>query len=443
MRRNKPTNYRVRSLVLVGLTATLCCLAVLQPDSSRSLASDSFNTPGVLTREARLAVFDDVWSTINQRYYDRNFHGLDWDAQRTAYRDLAANAGSSQELYLVLRRMIASLNDSHTRVFAPEEKFDWWRPRFISIGISIKEVDGVPTVVQVERNSAPHRAGIRAGDVIVTVDGQPALSLVRRRLGRAGSTSGLSRSKAFAGLMEGAPGTTVEVGWNNREHKTKTARFERHWRERELGIRVRESKNVTVVEMDVFTKPIAASFATALRKDLRRARGIVLDFRNNGGGDAEAMADVASAFLASGSSLGQFTDRFGSSYTIATRLKSPFIARVLEQTQTPVIVLVSERTSSAAEILVSALKAAGRAQVIGTETCGCVLAIRNRHALPDGGTLDVSEMDFQTPSGQRLEKQAIKPDQVVTVQRADLYAEKDRAMELAVSVLKTRRANLN
>lgn len=442
MRSNRPTNYRGFSLLLACLIAAVCCVAVWQPDSSRSLASDS-HTPGVLTREARLAVFDDVWSTINQRYYDRNFHGLDWDAQRSAYRDLAANAGTSQELYLVLRQMIASLNDSHTRVFAPEEKFDWWRPRFITIGISIKEVDGVPTVVQVERNSAPHRAGIRAGDVIVTVDGQPAKALVRQRLARAGSTRGLSRSKAFAGLMDGPSGTPVEVGWNNREHKTKTARFERYWLQRELGMRVRESKNATVVELDVFTKPIAASFATALRKDLRRARGIVLDFRNNGGGDAEAMADIASAFLVSGVSLGQFTDRFGSSYTISTRLKSPFIARVLEQTQTPVIVLVSDRTSSAAEIFVAALKAAGRAQVIGTETCGCVLAIRNRHALPDGGTLDVSEMDFQTPSGQRLEKQAIKPDQVVRVRRADLYAEKDRAMELAVLELKTRSANLN
>lgn len=443
MLKNRSTNYRGRFLLLACLTAALCCAAVFQPQSSRSHAAHSLSAPGVLTREARLAVFDDVWSTINQRYYDSNFHGLDWDAQRTAYRDIAANASSSQELYLVLRRMIASLNDSHTRVFAPEEKFDWWRPRFITIGISIKEVDGVPTVVQVARNSAPHRAGIRAGDVIVTVDGQPALSLITQRLARPGSTSGLSRAKAFAGLMEGRPGSAVEVGWNNREHKTKTGRFERYWLERELGMRVRESNKVVVVELDVFTKPLASTFATVLRKDFRRARGIVLDFRNNGGGDAEAMADVASAFLVSGSSLGQFTDRFGSSYAISTRLKSPFISRVLEQTQTPVIVLVSERTSSAAEIFVAALKAAGRAQVIGTETCGCVLAIRNRHALPDGGTLDVSEMDFQTPSGQRLEKQAIKPDRVVTVQRADLYAEKDRAMELAVSELKTRRANLN
>jgi C-terminal processing protease CtpA/Prc len=72
-----------------------------------------------------------------------------------------------------------------------------------------------------------------------------------------------------------------------------------------------------------------------------------------------------------------------------------------------------------------------------------VLAIRHRHALPDGGMLDVSEMDYQTPTGQRLERQGIKPDHVVTVGRMDLYAERDRAMEIAISELKKRRAHLN
>src|SRR5437867_4580602 len=58
------------------------------------------------TREGRLAVFYDAWSTINDRYYDRSFHGLDWEAQRRAFRSLAAEANSSQELYAVLCRII-------------------------------------------------------------------------------------------------------------------------------------------------------------------------------------------------------------------------------------------------------------------------------------------------------------------------------------------------
>lgn len=436
---------RSRSIFLYACVAAFMFLtASASSEHFRPHSGESNHERGSFTREARLAVFDEVWSTINQRYYDHNFQGLDWEAQRTTYRDLAANADSSHELYLILRRMIGSLNDSHTRIFAPDEKFDWWRPRFVTIGISVKEIAGLPVVVQVERGSAPHREGIRVGDVIERVDGQPALSVINQRSGsRLQSVSGPARTRAFASLLEGLPATTVELGWKTREDKIKMARFRRYWRQRELGIRVRQSRGFAVVEMDAFTKPIAATFARALSQNLRNARGIILDFRGNGGGDTEAMTDVASAFLGSGLNLGQFIDRFGTVYAISTRTKSPFIARVIEQTDVPVIVLTSERTSSAAEIFIGALKAAGRARIIGGETCGCVLAIRHRHTLPDGGILDVSEMDFQTPSGQRLEKRGIKPDYAMPVARKDLYDERDRAMEIAVSALKQRREQLD
>src|SRR4051812_33871134 len=42
------------------------------------------------TREGRLSVFDDVWQTINDRYYDPSFHGIDWQREREEFRPLAA-----------------------------------------------------------------------------------------------------------------------------------------------------------------------------------------------------------------------------------------------------------------------------------------------------------------------------------------------------------------
>ena len=430
----KATRRKRLYLLCVCLTLAFACATIL----SRTFEPVAAETNPV-TRAERLAVFDDVWSTINQRYYDRHFQGLDWQAQRTNYRDLAAKAETNQELYSVLRRMIASLNDSHTRVFAPEERFDWWRPRFITIGISVSEVSGAPVVVQVEPDSAPHRAGIRVGDVIETVNAQPALTVIERRLGDTiASSTGASRMRAFSSVLDGAPASTVELTWRTRDNKVKEGRFQRYWHQRELGVRTRVNGDVGVVEMDAFTRNVAEALTSALRKDLREARALILDFRRNGGGDAEAMIDVASAFLTSGLNMGQFTDRFGYSYSIATRTKSPFIAQVIEQTRVPVIILSSERTSSAAEIFIAAFKSAGRARIIGTETCGCVLAIRQRHTLPDGGILDVSEMDYQTATADRLEKHGIKPDTTVSVERAYLYEKRDRAMEIALAELKRR-----
>lgn len=385
------------------------------------------------TLEGRLAVFDDAWARINERYYDHGFHGLDWDAQRVAFRAEAAKAESAQDLYAVLRRMIASLNDPHTRVFAPEEKFDWWRPRFVTVGFALAEIAGLPTVVRVDRDSAAERAGVRAGDVVETVNRAPAMSLVKSRLANLKNpTDSSARFRVFAKLLDGPVETSVEISWRGREGRQRSARFVRYWQQRELGVRVsRERGGYAVVDLDAFTKPIAAAFASSLREKLKGASGVILDLRTNGGGDAEAMSDIASAFLGTGVDLGKFTDRGGTSFTIFTQATSLLTINPFEQTKLPLIVLTSERTASAAEIFVEALRVSHRATIIGAQTCGCVLAVRSRHLLPDGGLLDVSELNYQTAQGRRLEGHGLEPDEKVVVERPDLYAGRDRAMVAA------------
>jgi carboxyl-terminal processing protease len=189
------------------------------------------------------------------------------------------------------------------------------------------------------------------------------------------------------------------------------------------------------MEIDAFTNPIALSFASLLKEKLKDVFGIIIDLRSNGGGDAQSMADIASAFLRDGFSLGQFTDRSGSSFTITARAKSLLTPGRITQTDVPLIVLTSEGTSSAAEIFVAALQTSKRATIIGTETCGCVLAIRTRHELPDGGVLDVSELDYQTTAGERLEGRGLQPDETVAVERSDLYSGRDRVMEMGFDKL--------
>ena len=439
------TKPNVRSSVALQyvLFAALIAYLFVWPTPLTSLASRSKSDAPLVstaTHEGRMAVFDDVWTTIGERYYDGGFtglaNGLTWDTQRFTFRALAAETNSGPELYAVLRRMISSLNDPHTRVFSPSEKFDWWRPRFVTIGLTVKEVAGLPTVVQVEPGSAPQRAGIVPGDIIEAVNDQPALSLVQKKLSDRIAPGLPARSRAFATLVDGAPESLVEIRWKGRDGKRKSAQFKRYWRQRELGLRVRRKNDFAIVEMDAFTREISYNFVLALREKLTNVRGIVLDLRSNGGGDAEAMTDVASAFLGSGFSLGRFIDRSGTSFAIFTRRTSALIPDRLAQTNLPMVVLTGERTSSAAEILIAGLRASGRATVIGTETCGCVLAIRTRHDLPDGGLLDISEMDFQTAQGVRLEKNGIKPDATVMMERNDLYSGRDRGLELAITKLK-------
>src|SRR5687767_11044201 len=126
----------------MNLALALCLLPALSWSSVA--APDDPSLVNTATVEGRLAVFDDVWETIQERYYDPKFHGIDWQAKRNVFRPVAARASSTHEFYEVLRQMIGSLKDAHTRVYSPDEKFDWWNPRFITVGLAIREVEGAP-----------------------------------------------------------------------------------------------------------------------------------------------------------------------------------------------------------------------------------------------------------------------------------------------------------
>jgi carboxyl-terminal processing protease len=241
--------------------------------------------------------------------------------------------------------------------------------------------------------------------------------------------------RTVATLFDGTAGTTVKVGWTTRNGKQKSTVLQRYWSQRQLGFNNQRKGKIAVLRIDAFTQIVALDFSKVLPQVLEGAEGIILDLRANGGGDAEAMADVASLFLDDGTNLGKFADRSGASFELQTFSKRLWRIPGLLPTKLPLVVLTSENTSSAAEILVAALQAKRRARVIGTVTCGCVLAIRNRHALPDGGVLDVSEFDYRTAGGVRLEGVGVKPDKVTHLTRADIYSRHDRALDLAKDLL--------
>ncbi len=421
-----------------SFVALLIALLVSQVTLTRvtRAARDDATVVSTATVEGRLAVFDDVWETIQDRYYDPKFHGIDWQAKRTTFRPVAARAGNAQELYDVLRQMIASLRDAHTRVYSPDEKFDWWSPRFVTVGLTVREVQGAPTVLQIEAGTAASKTDIKQGDVIASVDDTPVAQFVAHRMRSLGLVDeGNIRHRVIANLFDGPAGTSVKIGWVTRNGKHKSAELQRYWSQRNLGFNNQRKGKIAILRLDAFTQSVAHDFAKNLPTVVEGAEGIVLDLRGNGGGDAEAMADVASLFLDEGTNLGKFADRSGASFELQTFPKRLWRSSAPAPIKLPLVVLTSENTSSAAEILAATLQAKSRAHVIGSGTCGCVLAIRSRHALPDGGVLDVSEFDYKTAGGVRLEGAGIKPDTVSALTRADIYSRHDRALQRAIKLL--------
>jgi carboxyl-terminal processing protease len=405
-------------------------------------SNNGSNTEQAEIREKNLLVFNDVWQTISERYYDPKLNGADWQTLGTKFRPLAADARNSSELYSVLRRMLSQLHDAHTRIYAPSERFDWQRPRLVTTGVSIREVAGMPVVVAVDPGSMAQRAGIRSGDKIISIDGEPVLSVYSRLLKEATSASTVvaARSQAIGNLLDGPQGTFVKVGFVSADGKERTALLRREVRERRAELRVRKIKDgYIVVEFSAFTDQIASEFANAVKDKLSNARGIIFDLRNNGGGEVDVMADIASIVLPPGKDLGKFINRQGKvALAMKTRIPDfPTLENNLQIT-VPIAVLTSERTASSAEILAAALKDVNRATIIGQPTCGCVLGLRRSHTLPDGGELNVSELDYQTAKNKRLEGVGVMPDEIVAPSLMDLRAHRDVAIERAIKNLSSK-----
>ncbi len=285
----------------------------------RRAAFDDSTLVSTATLEGRLAVFDDVWETIQERYYDPRFHGIDWQAKRKIFRHAAARAGGTQDFYEVLRQMIASLKDAHTRVYSPDEKFDWWNPRFVTVGLAIREVESVPTVIQVEPGSTAARTDIRPGDAIISIDDLPIADFVNQRLRASGmNDDSVARYRTVATLFDGPAGTSVKVRWSTREGNRSLRCCNVTGARRQLGFSNQRKGKTAVLRIDAFTQSVALEFSKSLPDVLDGAESIILDLRANGGGDAEAMADIASLFLEDGINLGKFADRSGASFELQT-----------------------------------------------------------------------------------------------------------------------------
>lgn len=428
------------------LWASLLSLLVAAQTSNRVLGaggSDAAAASDAATaREGRLRVFDEVWEMVRARYYDPALRGVDWGVQRERFRQLAEKADGEVELYAALRGLLLQLHDPHTRVFPPGESTDWRFQKTISVGLVAREVEGELLVASVERESEAALAGVRAGDVVLKVDGTPVSTVVARRVaeraiaGEAATARALAVARLFDGPRDSVASVVLRGAGGRSERTVKLRRFVRV-RAPELEARI-EGRGVAVVRFNVFTQTTATDFVRAMRTELKEARGVVVDLRENGGGETEAMTDIASMFLPAGTRLGRFTDREGNvRIEPATRTRLVSLADQPPSYEGPIVVLTGARTASASEVFTAALRERGRAKVVGEATCGCVLGIRRRHTLPDGGLLDISEMDYRTALGHRLEGAGLVPDERVTPTRRDIQNGRDPALARALAILKT------
>ncbi len=384
------------------------------------------------TLKLRVQVLEQVWTSINECYYDRAFDGVDWTAQLRAMRPLVEEAGDRQALYRLLRKMVGTLGDAHTRVFSPDEAFDRNRPSGITTGVVVRPVEGAAVITWVEPGSEAARQGLRPGLQIKRIDGLPigkALEVAREDVGP--SSSPLAREVlSFERIFYGPRDTSLEVEVGNQGSEAITAILMRRFVEFHRRVTTRWlPHDIGYIELTGFAPEVEREFDAAIASN-RNSRGLILDLRNNGGGFVSTVTKVASHFFSGETELGVFTTRQGKATARRTeRLRNVY--------RGPVVILVSARTASGAEMLAAAMQERQRATVVGTSasTCGCLVGVSRSISLADGGKLNVSDTDFRTPRGRRVEGVGVPPNERIELRIVDLTEGRDRALEWSVEFL--------
>lgn len=290
--------------------------------------------------------------------------------------------------------LLEYLDDPYTSYMSPERytafnlSLHGQEPDFEGIGASVTEVEGQIIVLGPLPGSPAFHAGLKAGDVVVSVDGT--------------SIEGLTLEETVA-LIRGPKGTPVVLGVSRAGIS----------RPVEVAI-VRETISVSSVHshllpsdfgyirLSTFGAETAADLRTTIA-DLRGlgAEGLVLDLRNNGGGLVTSAVSVVSEFVEEGEVL-RWEDANGNE--TVEHVDSEGTAYDL-----PLVVLVNGFSASASEVVSGALQDHERARIIGTRTFGKG-AVNLLRELESGAGLNITIARWLTPNGRTIEGGGIEPD---------------------------------
>ncbi|MFF4322023.1 S41 family peptidase [Streptomyces sp. NPDC001568] len=242
--------------------------------------------------------------------------------------------------------------------------------------------EGWIRVDRVQAAGPAARAGLRAGDRLLSVDGQ--------------GVTGLAVVDVVA-LLRGEAGTPVVLHLSrDGADLTETVRREQ-LRAEPVTVR-RLADGVTVIKVDSFTRGSGERVRTAVREAPPGA-GVLLDLRGNPGGLVAEAVTAASAFLDGG---------LVATYDVRGSERALYAAPGGD-TGRPLVALVDGGTMSAAELVTGALQDRGRAVTVGTRTFGKG-SVQMPTELPDGSVAELTVGTYRTPAGRSLDGGGITPD---------------------------------
>jgi carboxyl-terminal processing protease len=340
---------------------------------------------------------EDKASAVSTSFEELQLFADTFDAIRRGYVEDVTDA----ELFeMAVKGMLTSL-DPHSAYLTDDDYENLQEStegQFTGLGIEIGYRGGFIAIVTPIDGSPAIDAGLKAGDVILKIDGT--------------STQGMSTSESST-YMRGPEGTTVtlEIGRAGESQPfdvvvTRGVIDVPSVRSRELD------DGYWLIRVSRFQRDSGREVTTAIESALEQGdvKGVVLDVRNNPGGVMNASVEMASNFLDGGLVVytkGRHPDSM-STYNAEPGDLLPGV---------PVVVLVNGGSASASEIIAGALQDRGRAVIMGTQSFGKG-SVQTVLPVSDTKALKLTTSLYYTPNGRSIQAEGIVPD--VIVERAQL-----------------------
>jgi carboxyl-terminal processing protease len=292
-----------------------------------------------------------------------------------------------------LKGVVDSLDDRFSHYLTPKEASqfrDSVKGEFEGVGMSVEEDKRGLRVLRVFDPSPARRAGIQRDDLIVAVNGR--------------SIAGVNSEVATA-RIKGPEGTRVSLdvipggGGERRTVRVERERIEIPVAEGRLV--EHDGRKVGVVRLAGFSAGAHGFVREQVDRLLKkRADGIVLDLRGNGGGLLSEAVLVSSIFIEDG----RIVSVRGRNRPNRTE---DAVGDAIPG-NVPVVVLVDRGSASASEIVTGALRDRGRATVVGTRTFGKGL-VQEVIDLSNGGVLDLTVANYYLPDGKTITRKGLQP----------------------------------
>jgi carboxyl-terminal processing protease len=323
--------------------------------------------------------------------------------------------------YEMIRGATSSLDDCHTGFLTPQQVQEQVQrlsgtTKFGGIGVLLRRIAdrNEYAVVEVFQDSPAEKAGVHPGDILLSVDGSEITGM------------GIEQ---VVNLVRGPEGTSIKLG------------VTRLGSDHPLELEIKRSAvsaplirsdvldgNVGYVKFYGFPEPLTGQLDTVLRDfDRKRVNAVVVDLRDNAGGQLDVVTKVTSRFVPDGA-LFQGVSQTGE--------KTPYRADGNYWLKgRKLVVLVNSGTGSGGEIFASAVKEHGVGRLLGGKTSGCV-STGQMFPLPDGSAIEIATNRVVSGiRGAELNKVGVGPDVTVEASPADLANGRDTQLIRAVETL--------